>query len=440
MKSLRISLLAAAALLPSAALAQQPTPDRAATAGPAEQALAQAEQAVAQAEQALKLARQALAAAEGRPISPSQSIATASALPPDENVPVFNETMAAEAEQRAFAAGIGASAANGPNVSALKSTPVPDFQLLASTKDKVGTISWSMDVSGQPKPGTLSSDQLTLTASAKLDDAGNGSILGLDGLGNGSEAKLSFTHYVSALHLSGREMSEVARARSNCLAQPGGTEKECNPYDYATGVSAFIAKYNPNGLRPLLSAVLPGPVYFFGLDISGNQASFKYLDRSAFAIKKVSHFGFGGGAYAGLLLGAGHTAIIGSFDYKRSWDAADDVSLCQAITGTTLTQCLTGADGVPTRSKRGLLGLELRHAFPAPVGSFASFAISPKFTVDVTSGEYSLAAPMYLVSDGDGKLRGGVQGTYTNKKNKDGKRKGDFALGLFIGVPFTLFP
>ena len=63
-----------------------------------------------------------------------------------------------------------------------------------------------------------------------------------------------------------------------------------------------------------------------------------------------------------------------------------------------------------------------------------------EITIDVTSGEYSIGAPVYLVTDGDGKLRGGVQGTYTNKKDKDGKRKGDFALGLFIGVPFTIFP
>ena len=67
-------------------------------------------------------------------------------------------------------------------------------------------------------------------------------------------------------------------------------------------------------------------------------------------------------------------------------------------------------------------------------------ATASSTTIDVTSGEYSIGAPVYLVTDGDGKLRGGVQGTYTNKKDKDGKRKGDFALGLFIGVPFTIVP
>lgn len=447
MTPLTRSLLALALLPVDAAWSQQPSNDREAMAAAAEQAAAEAERAAAEAERALAAAKRAAqaartaasaarAAAGGRPADLAQT--QLSARTPQELDPNENLLVTRREEQQAFASSVAASVANGPNDSALKSTPVPDIQLLASSKDKVASLAWTMDISGQPADGTLSAEQLTFTASGKLNDSGEAQILGLDGFPNGSEFKLAYARYASAVNLTGLEKPQVTRARQNCLAA-GGTVDSCNPNKFATGVSSFVAKYNPRELRALLEEVLPGPVIFYGVGLSGNQASFKYLDRASFTLKKADHFGFGGHLFGGLLLGAGQTAIIGSFDYRRAFKENDPVTICQPIAGTDQTQCLTSADGAPKKNSQSVLGLELRHAFPAEIGSFASFAVAPKFSIDLEGNAYSLAVPIYFAGDGAGKLRGGIRGVYLSKEASDGSREEDLTLGLFVGVPFSLF-
>jgi hypothetical protein len=418
----------------------------------AEKAMISARRAAFSARAAAAAARQAAgmpAVASGEPASAGVQTATntrpADVPPPDENLPVKRPAAPVArasldtAESDALRTALASSVANGPNDSPLKSSPTPDFQLVAASTDKVASVSWTLDVSGQSPRGRLNADQLTLTASAKLDDSGDSSILGLDGFNNGTEIKLAYTHYNTAVNLSGREKDPVRVARQNCLASLISKASDCDPYKYGTGVSTFVSKWNPTGLRPLLDEVLPQSVLFYGLNFTGNQASYKYLDRTLFSTKKDDHFGFGAGIFGGVLLGHGETSITGSFDYRRSYDESDPITLCQSLSGTTQTQCITAADGAPSQGTKALFGLELRHAFPVGVGHFASFALAPRFTADVENDAYSLALPLYFVGDDTGKLRGGIRGVYLNKKATEGGRDTDFTLGLFVGVPFSAF-
>lgn len=438
--------------------AQAVDPERAAAVDAAEHAAAEAEAAAGEAERAAAAARraarsarqaatQAHIAAYGQPpalVATGTEPRVDAALPPEENLPVRRpSTSVAKFDpadaQRQLSSGLGTSVANGPNESALKSSPIPEFQLLASSKDKVASLAWTFDLSRQPRSGKLALDQLTLTASGKLNDSGDAEIVGLDGFTNGSEIKLFYIHYSTDVVLDGTEKDEVAQARERCLAQLGAKPDECNPYDYAGGVSMFVAKYYPGGLRNLLRTVLPSSIWYYGAGFTGNQASYKYLDRATFAVKKEDHFGFGGTLFGGVLLNRGQTSIGGSFDYRRSHKERDPITLCQLVAGTAQTQCLTAPDGSPKRGTQAILGLEFRHAFPVDVGSYTSLAIAPKFSADVDNDAYSLAFPIYFADDGTGKLRGGIRGVYLNKQAATGGREEDFTLGLFVGVPFSVF-
>lgn len=434
-----IALLLGTALISTGAPAQQlVSSDRAALIEAADRAASEAERAAVSARAAANAARAIAGLPPIAPLQPPQNAAapTVSAGP-------ISAIAAPESpdSSRLGTAAVAASVANGPNESPLKSTAAPDIQLLASSEDKIASLALTIDVGGRAPPGRLSTQQFSLTASGKLNDStGEAQIIGLDGFNAGNQIKLVFTGYEGALNLTGVVPGQVEEAERRCRALPGSTPAACVAEDFPTGASMFVAKYYPDGLKPLLKQVIPGPIWLYGAGFTGTQGSFEYLDRTTFSMKKEDHFGLGGTVFGGALFNYGQSAIIGSYEYRRSFSESDPVTLCQPVSGTIQTECVTAADGPPTRKRRSLLGLEFRHAFPAPIGSYSSFAIAPRFVIDTRNGDYSLGVPLYLAGDGTGKLRGGVKGVYTSKKDKDGKRDGDFALGVFVGVPFSVFP
>ncbi|MEG8019306.1 hypothetical protein [Sphingomonas sp. LR55] len=212
----------------------------------------------------------------------------------------------------------------------------------------------------------------------------------------------------------------------------------CDPYSFPTGVSMFVLRYYPQGLRSMIKAALPGNVDFYGVRVAASQIDFTYLDRAAFTTRDQSRLGFKATAFGGVLLGLGQSALTGSFTYGCRYAENDPVTLCQPIT-TPQTQCMTNADGAPVRKDKAIVAVEARHGFGAAVGQFATLAIAPQVSVDLKSKAFSLDVPVYFVGDGTGKLRGGVRGVYLNRRDGTGGRDDDFTLGLFVGVPFSVF-
>jgi hypothetical protein len=446
----RIVILALlASCVPAAAVAQE------GASADAQRALDAARAAADAAEAAARAARDAADALErsiGRQGGPERvqdggNIAQSAppGIPPlveDLDVAGFRPAALSASRMRtAIAEGV----ANGPNDRSLKGGRGGDLQLTATADDKVGTFAWTLDVS-KPIHGTgISATQFTMSAAASLDKNKEASLLGLKGFPGGTQVSLKLTHYMAGFKPTGDEQAEVAEARRLCrlaktqesVAAPQ-IDAACDPYEHAGGVSRFVATYNPNGLGRLLQTVMPGPIYFFGGEFGGSQTDFDYLDRAAFAMKSTSKFGYGTSAYGGIILPSGQTSITGSFTYARRYKGRDPVTLCQAINAIPQTQCITAPDGAPKRTTRAIASLELRQAFGASVGEFASFAIAPEFSYDLNNDGYSLDVPLYLVGDGKGKLRGGVRFGYVNSPKAAGGRESDYSLGLFIGLPFSV--
>jgi type II secretory pathway pseudopilin PulG len=432
-------ILAALGCVSGTALAQS------SPASDARRAAQAAREAAAAAELAAKAARDAAEAAARAAGEMPETTGSGATLPAEQNLSVDERKSAkakisAERTQASIAQGV----ANGPNGRALKSTSTPDLQLLATSKDKIASLAWTFDVSGSPRPGKLTATQLTATATTALDSEGEAEILGLKGFPGGTELSLNLIHYIAGFAADGTERTEVAEARSRCRAHPDNAGKPdidtlCNPYEFKNGVSRFVEKYYKEGLRPMLRGVMPGSIYFVGGELTANQTDFDYLDQAAFAMQSKSRFGYSGTVFGGLILPSGQTSFTASFTYGRKYKAADPITLCQAINAVPQTQCITAPGAAPARRSQAIVSLEARHAFPANVGEFARFAIAPEVSFDLESDAYSLDLPVYLMGDGSGKLRGGVRFGYLNSKQADGGREGDFSLGMFVGVPFSVF-
>lgn len=349
------------------------------------------------------------------------------------------ETLSAKAKE--FGSGLAGSVANGPNGSPLKSTGAVDFQLIASSKDKVASVAFTVNLKNRYDGIHLRSDQLTATATGNLDDNGSSQVVGLGGFSSGTGIKISYVHYQTKLVLNGTAINSesVKAAEAECLRELGPSSDKCVADQYGDGgISIFVQKYDPQGVRSLINLVLPKPIWFYGLSFDGNQASYKFINRAEFATKKVDHFGFGGTLFGGIIANEGLTSVIGSFDYRRNYNEGDQINLCQPLEGTPQTQCLTGPDGAPTRETTKIAALEFRHAFKFADG-VPRLAIAPKFSADFDSKAWSIEMPIYFVGDGTGKLRGGIQGLYKNTVDKNGQRAGTFSAGLFVGVPFSVF-
>lgn len=430
----------------------------------AAEAAADAARAARAAANALRAARASGALAEPAPEerAPREENLAVDNGPPAGAMRAFSDENLGAALQRGLDHNLASGVANGPNDAILKSATRPDVEFSVSDKDKTASVSMSFNLSGQTGDH-LSTEQFTLTGSGKLDDSGDRSLVGLKGFANGADISLTYSRYSTRVTwgeaMANAERVGVDAARRKCLeakwigrgrkapddadekkAREKDEKETCNPYKYATGVSKFVELYNPGELGALLDSVLPDDVSYWGLKLTGNQAAYKYLDRTAFGEKKDDHFGFSATVFGGELFSRGRTSLTGSFTYKRDFEAADPVTLCQAVASTTFTQCITSADGKPSREEQSIFAVEARHAV-AKVGENFTLAIAPELSADVKNDAYSLVVPIYFASDDAGKLRAGVRAAFIDQKDKkNGGRDSDFSLGVFVGSAFGVFP
>lgn len=426
----------------------------------AEKAAQEAEKAAAAALEAARAARTAADALKAARASSPISRATAPGQPIPEAVPQRTTLDPSDTDRRLaeakLAGQLSRSVANGPNESLLKTTAAPDVQFTVSEKEKVVSVAMSFNRSITTSSKVLQAEQFTLSGSGELDDDGERSLAGLKGFTSGTDVSLSYTRFRTPVRWSVGERAQVVAAREICLqkrreaqrgkpAEPDAAKADlaaCDPYTYADGgAGAFTALYNPAGYAMLIDDVLPGPIRFHGLKVTGNESSYKYLDRTTFKEEKDSEFGYSASLFGGVLFAKGQTAVTGSLTYKRDYEAADAITLCQPVAATSFTQCITSADSKPSSKDSSIVAVELRHAFPAPLGTFSRLAIAPEISADVENDAYSVVLPLYFGGDDAGKLRAGVRAAYVNQKDeKNGGREEDFSLGLFIGAPFSLLP
>lgn len=331
--------------------------------------------------------------------------------------------------------------ADGPGYGNHASSIAPEFSVVASDDSKQARIALSFDISN-PFAGTgLSHTTLTVVGTTDLAKKGPTSFGDFaSGLTGGTAIELALMHYAGTAKLNELDYEPVDEAKRACENEHAGAtdlKALCDPAKYKTGVSMFVSEYNRAGLRRFLDSGLPGDIEFFGIKGKASQTDFSYLDQAAFATKDETRFSFTLTALYGRLLASGRTSLTASFTYGRNDKADDDITLCQPVNATQ-TRCITAAGGPPKRMTRSVLSFEARQAFGGEAGPFR-LAVAPLISYDLKNEDFAADFPIYLIGDGNGKLRGGFRITYENAKKATGGRKDDVKFGVFVGVPFSLF-
>jgi hypothetical protein len=353
---------------------------------------------------------------------------------------------------------ISQSVANGPTDRALSASAVPDIQLVASADKKVASLDFSFRL-GSPNGTDLAFTQASARVATTVDDTDENNILfGLRGFSGGTEVTFRLTHFFAGMPTPARAVNRnersvlaqaalanadaaIYQASEPCASGPGiaaAVRAETCAGD--TRSMSFLRAAERFGQRELdLFVAAAAPKFpFIGVSFTGNQDSFRYLNRASFAIASESHFGYEATIFGGIVMPSTDTALTATYTYTRRFEAQSPVSLCQTINATQ-EQCLTGPDGPPDRTHGSILSLEWRQGIGAPGGGGAQFAIAPELSYDLESHAYALDVPIYLARDGAGKLRGGIRAGYVNRRDGSGGREGEFSLGVFVGAPFSIF-
>lgn len=398
-----------------------------------------------------------------------------------------------EAEDRAIVQ------TQGPMGRSAFAPSAPLFQLSTESGKTEVSMSISTDISstrdlGRNERGygrNSAVTRLSIQGFAPVDEDGGDSFVNLAEPLDGARIKVGFVRYQSRYTLVGADYdsqwSVINSASATCVARkvaawkPGRKPEEVLLADaYLSAVNAGLAQ--PGGRAQtvlndldqggqfdglpaeLRSACVPGeteglsnneqlittygsdadvdaviravtsdaPTWFYGVEATANHKNFSWLDRTAFALKEDGKLGYEGTVFGGVIGGSGMWSIRASLSHTRSYKAKDPIEFCRPVGGAGETECLDGEDGAPDRNKTNVFAVEGRRLFPLKLGPIQYVGVAPEWAIDIDTGDFSVDVPIYFAPNNEGQLSGGVRIGYASEEN-------EFAFGLFVGVPFTVF-
>jgi hypothetical protein len=175
------------------------------------------------------------------------------------------------------------------------------------------------------------------------------------------------------------------------------------------------------GPRPTRYWIIHGTV---GVNVD----NFKFRDPISFDRDNRWRTGVSGELGIGYMPnGRSFFAIGGS--YARSYEAPDKRILCQTSTPAPF-ECIQDVFGPPERDNDASVFVLARHV--RPFGARIPIAAELRVDYNISDDVVSVSAPLYFFLDSDNRYRAGVRFSWDSEDD-------DFGVGVFIGVPFSLF-
>lgn len=172
------------------------------------------------------------------------------------------------------------------------------------------------------------------------------------------------------------------------------------------------------------------PLEFMGADASLGEENFDVLDLNEFEKTSQSRTSWEAGAYYGRIASDANSSWRARVSYGVGYEGAEESQICRQQDMAMALECLTGPSGPPIRRETGLAQVEYRQLVTLADDQEIGFA--PQATYDIDEDEFDFELPIYLAQDDKGKLSGGLRLGYSTRDD-------DFAVGLFIRSPFSIF-
>lgn len=364
------------------------------------------------------------------------------------------------------------------------------------------SLALSIDMgSGKPNPSSpeyykVSHSRIGLVATVPFDKKSkNSPLFSGDSLVSGSKVKMSFTRVSADLGSGANSWVAINAAYHKCadtqteiwrLKQPQGEQRDHVARTYLSYIHTNLGRPSPSNTpafenifkkapgdkslsaavfaacvpgdnddgsnRPfanegdLVDAYLKGPealamhrafspdkarLTFMGLDASMGRDDHSFLDRTNFKLLSEPRTTWEVGAYYGWIGSDLTSSLRGRVVYGQTYKDNDEAEICRSVSiPVGGTDCIKGPDGAPIRERTGLASIEGRKL--VTVNGKTQIALAPQVTYRFQDKNVGVEVPIYLVPDEKGKLSGGIKAVYNSKGD-------EFAVGLFVGVPFSIF-
>lgn len=283
---------------------------------------------------------------------------------------------------------------------------------------------------------------LTASASAPFGSgAERVDLATLDGFANDFRLKIGFVHRdFGFIDRTAEIQATVAAALEACVT-PSKRFSECNDELNEMGRSAFIRSYTPRFDFSAIDNAGFQSGYALGINASLAYDDFKFINLDTAMPVETSRVGFGVGGSGSLIWPRAGRSLTLGYEYQRAYKNRPNRAFCPLAPegGAAFITCSIGPGGEPARTNRSLLSLEFRQRFASfNNGIFGGAAIAPQFTYNLEEDRFGIDVPLYLVADANGGLTGGLRFGYISE-DEDEEEDEEFILGIFVGVPFSIF-
>lgn len=126
-------------------------------------------------------------------------------------------------------------------------------------------------------------------------------------------------------------------------------------------------------------------------------------------------------------------------EHTREFRGPDERTLCAPVPVSGPQECFTASFGEPRAYDTTAAFLVARIQGEDGFGLGIPFAVEVQPAYDFESGVSELAATVFLLPDGDGRLRGGLRFRWRSADDDPTTDDDNFTVGAFVGVPFSLY-
>lgn len=184
-------------------------------------------------------------------------------------------------------------------------------------------------------------------------------------------------------------------------------------------------------------AFVEGTIWQWGVSGEISKPTFDYRDPLTLVEQSEDHMVYSAALHTGWRLNGDRTYLGGAIEYGNSRKESAKRILCGPPPATGPTECFNSPYAPPTHEEStSLMGVA---RWRAPRDSRTPYAVEVKAGYDTEAKVYGLVGSLYLVSDADGGLRGGLRAGWQSDDEDPTTDDDNFTVGVFIGAPFQVF-
>ncbi len=259
------------------------------------------------------------------------------------------------------------------------------------------------------------------------------------GLSNSTALQISFTRLslnnpaLPATVERRRELRAKGIAACKDAQQTEAAKKACETLD--TDVlwrRGHLSASEYNEIRD--SVYNTTDVWYYGVSGEIGYKEHKYRDESDFSKQSDTKTPFGFAAFVGLNPNDSPFYVGTGVEYKVEYKDAESRTLCMPPPTSGPQECFTSSFMAPVRDKDLTVFALARYQWELGFGTSRAIpmGIELKAAYDFEDDTFGISVPLYLFSDKEGNLRGGVRVSWEDDNN-------DLSAGVFVGSSFSLF-